>query len=76
MKRHHRDAIRLAESAGLTVVDTRTSGSTHLRMTLQRHDGECCIFFCPNTPSDQRGARNKLAEFRQFAAGTRNFKKH
>jgi hypothetical protein len=76
MNREIRAARRLAESAGLTVVELRKSGSNHLRMKVQRQDGECCIFFCPGTPSDNRGARNRLAEYRRFAAGNNNFKKH
>jgi hypothetical protein len=76
MSTREREARKLAEKAGLKVLDVRLSGGNHIRMRLQRDDGETFLSFAPLSPSDHRGDKNKLAELRRFAAGKVSPKKH
>ena len=76
MKAREREACKLAEKAGLKVLEIGLSGGNHIRMRLQRADGETCLSFAPLSPSDHRGAKNKLAELRRFASGKQDPRKH
>jgi hypothetical protein len=76
MKAREREARQLADKAGLKVLEFGLSGGNHIRMRLQRDDGETLLSFAPLSPSDHRGNKNKLAELRRFAAGKESPKKH
>mgnify|MGYP001240611331 CR=1 FL=1 len=65
--------LDLVSSAGLRIVEVRTTGSTHIKARLQRpDDGQCANFFFAGTPSERRGFNNKLAELKRFASGEYN----
>jgi hypothetical protein len=64
--------LSLTRNAGLTIVDVRVTGSSHVKARLQRPDGREANFFFAGTPSDKRGFNNKLAELRRFASGEYN----
>lgn len=76
MNARERETRKLAEKAGLKVIEFGLSGGNHIRMRLQRADGETFLSFAPLSPSDHRGTKNKLSELRRFADGKTNPKKH
>lgn len=76
MNHREREACKLAEKAGLKVLEVGLSGGNHIRLRLQRADGATFLSFAPLSPSDYRGVKNKLAELRRFASGKDNPKKH
>lgn len=76
MNAREREARKLAERAGLKVLELSLSGGNHIRMRLQRDDGATFLSFAPYSPSDHRGAKNKLSELRRFACGKADPRKH
>ena len=74
MKRE-REIRELVKKAGLQLLELRLSGGSHIRMVVRRDDGEQCVTFSALTPSDHRGAKNKLGELRRFASGMANPKR-
>lgn len=63
----------LVRGAGLELVEFCISGGSHIKARLRRPaDGQCANFFFANSPSEQRGFNNKLAELRRFARGEYN----
>ena len=76
MKSFEREARKLAEKAGLKVLEMGISGGNHIRMRLQRADGQTCLSFGPATPSDHRAAKNKLDELSRFACAKQDPRKH
>lgn len=76
MNAREREVCKLVEKAGLKVLEIGISGGCHIRMRVQRADGQTCLAFAPLTPSDRRGAKNKLSELRRFATGRTDPRKH
>lgn len=76
MKAREREVRKLAERAGLKIIEIGLSGGNHIRMRVQRADGQTCVTFAALTPSDRRGSQNKLSELRRFATGRENPRKH
>lgn len=76
MNAQEREARKLAEKAGLKVLECGISGGNHIRMRLQRDDGATFLSFAPLSPGDRRGAKNKLSELRRFACGKADPRKH
>lgn len=64
--------LTLAKSAGLTIVELRPTGHSHIRARLRRPDGCEANFFFASTPSEKRGFNNKLSELRRFARNEYN----
>lgn len=76
MKAREREVRKLAEKAGLKIIEIGLSGGNHIRMRVQRADGQTCVTFAPFSPSDHRATQNKLSELRRFATGRENPRKH
>jgi hypothetical protein len=66
--RRKKDILSLISQAGLEVVEEpKVSNGAHVVVVVRNKKGRQRKFFMPSTPSDKRGQRNMLAEFRRFA---------
>lgn len=73
MKATQRDAIRLAKSFGLEVLDLCHTGGDHYKLSVKNKLGDTAFFVMSNSVSDKRHAtKNNQSLFRRFADGTFN----
>lgn len=65
-------ALQLVEAAGLTAVSTDVPRSGHVKVKVQRADGQTALFVFAGSASDRRAAQNNLCRLKRFARGDFN----